>query len=725
MPSRRGTANGPGQRSRTGKNYFPVVSLLVISVVTPLVFLAVRLGNFGSSLGPKDFTGVSINISGDQRKLSALEQIETLFPKEMIDMIKSKVDDSGPLSLNVVGRKDLSSSWVLEKPNDVGRGVSRAFQTLSFNEEKDDTSIQNNRGFEEQGHTMSESQVTMVMKEQLNSGGKAEGIGIEQLDIEESRSGVLSFFNQSEVDRDPEQIARRKGLMERKAKRLAELTQHDPEVEAKLEKEAIERTREIDGGVLGKYSIWRRESDENSDSLVRLMRDQLIMARVFASLAQSQNKVNLLRDLRLRIKESQHSLGEASVDTDLPRSAPEKIKSMGQTISKARAELYDCTAVTKKLRAMLQSAEEQAHVLKKQSTFLSQLAAKTIPKGIHCLSLRLTIEYNTLPENQRDFLNQGKLEEPSFFHYALFSDNVLAASVVVNSTVLNAKEPEKHIFHLVTDRLNYGAMKMWFLANPPGNATIHVENVDDFKWLNSSYCPVLRQLESAAMKEYYFKASHPTTLADGSSNLKYRNPKYLSMLNHLRFYLPQVYPKLDKILFLDDDIVVQKDLTPLWSVNLHGKVNGAVETCGHSFHRFDKYLNFSNPTIYKNFDPNACGWAYGMNIFDLQEWKKQDITGIYHKWQDKNEDRLLWKLGTLPPGLITFYNLTYPLDKSWHVLGLGYNPSVDRGEIEGAAVVHYNGNMKPWLELAMAKYKAYWMKYVKYDHPFLQQCNVN
>jgi alpha-1,4-galacturonosyltransferase len=106
------------------------------------------------------------------------------------------------------------------------------------------------------------------------------------------------------------------------------------------------------------------------------------------------------------------------------------------------------------------------------------------------------------------------------------------------------------------------------------------------------------------------------------------------MLNHLRFYLPEVYPKLDKILFLDDDIVVQKDLTPLWSIDLQGMVNGAVETCKESFHRFDKYLNFSNPKIYNNFDPNACGWAFGMNMFDLKQWKRSNITGIYHHWQD-------------------------------------------------------------------------------------------
>ena len=47
----------------------------------------------------------------------------------------------------------------------------------------------------------------------------------------------------------------------------------------------------------------------------------------------------------------------------------------------------------------------------------------------------------------------------------------------------------------------------------------------------------------------------------------------------------------------------------------------------------------------------------------------------------QNEDRTLWKLGTLPPGLITFYNLTHPLNKSWHVLGLGYNPNLDMDEL--------------------------------------------
>jgi len=704
-------------------------------VVTPLLFFAARVRHSASTSTPAghNFSGdgsVRMEQADDWRKQSSIESIDSLFPKEVIDVITANTDDSGTLNLNIVGRNDLSSSWVVEKPSEVNQRDITYYerQTTSGDSSEKLHSQQDGVIFNEEGKENSEGG-KMDDDEQKKTSNDAELLtnfqeddtGSEHRDVKDN-----ALADNLQLEESPTKVLRRQLRQKRREKRSTELIQQDEEERIELENAAIKRSKEVDSAVLGKYSIWRRENEnENSDSTVRLMRDQLIMARVYSSISQARNNLDLYQELMLRIKECQRTLGEANADSDLPQSAPEKIKAMGHVLSKAREQFYDCATVTKKLRAMLQSADEQVRTLKKQSTFLSQLAAKTVPKGLHCLSMRLTIDYYLLPLEKRKFPKEDKLEDPTLYHYALFSDNVLAASVVVNSTIMNAKDSEKHVFHLVTDKLNFGAMKMWFLLNPPGKAAIHVENVDDFKWLNSSYCPVLRQLESAAMKEYYFKADHPTTLSAGSSNLKYRNPKYLSMLNHLRFYLPQVYPKLDKILFLDDDIVVQKDLTPLWSVDLHGKVNGAVETCGESFHRFDKYLNFSNPHIARHFDPNACGWAYGMNVFDLKEWKKQDITGIYHKWQNMNEDRVLWKLGTLPPGLITFYGLTHPLDKSWHVLGLGYNPSVDRSEIDNAAVVHYNGNMKPWLELAMTKYRPYWTKYIKYDHPFLQQCNIN
>ena len=86
----------------------------------------------------------------------------------------------------------------------------------------------------------------------------------------------------------------------------------------KLENAAIERSKSVDSAVLGKYSIWRKENEnENADSTVCLMRDQMIMARVYISLATMKDKPDLGRELQNRLKESQRALGEATTDSDL------------------------------------------------------------------------------------------------------------------------------------------------------------------------------------------------------------------------------------------------------------------------------------------------------------------------------------------------------------------------------------------------------------------------
>lgn len=82
-------------------------------------------------------------------------------------------------------------------------------------------------------------------------------------------------------------------------------------------------------------------------------------------------------------------------------------------------------------------------------------------------------------------------------------------------------------------------------------------------------------------------------------------------------------------------MVVQKDLTGLWSIDMKGRANGAVEACQEgepSFRRMDMYVNFTDPMVDQRFDANACTWAFGMNLFDLQIWKTQNLTGVYHKY---------------------------------------------------------------------------------------------
>lgn len=90
----------------------------------------------------------------------------------------------------------------------------------------------------------------------------------------------------------------------------------------------------------------------------------------------------------------------------------------------------------------------------------------------------------------------------------------------------------------------------------------------------------------------------------------------------------------------------------------------------------------------------------------------------------QGDKRPIFSAGSLPLGWITFYNQTMALDRSWHVLGLGYDSGIGRAEIEKAAVIHYDGVMKPWLDIAIPRYKGYWTQCIRLDHPLLQRCNI-
>jgi alpha-1,4-galacturonosyltransferase len=62
-----------------------------------------------------------------------------------------------------------------------------------------------------------------------------------------------------------------------------------------------------------------------------------------------------------------------------------------------------------------------------------------LPKSHHCLNMRLTVEYfKSAPLDSGDS-PVHKFNIPDLRHYVILSKNVLAASVVINSTVSSAE----------------------------------------------------------------------------------------------------------------------------------------------------------------------------------------------------------------------------------------------------------------------------------------------
>ncbi|KAF7850630.1 hypothetical protein BT93_L5171 [Corymbia citriodora subsp. variegata] len=541
----------------------------------------------------------------------------------------------------------------------------------------------------------------------LNSVNQEEGEGLKepkQVIYEDSEVGSTVNYTYNEIHQSVEsggvaegtQILERNGTTRRSAKEDEQIQHHEvPSTSRGQEKFYQTMVRRVQNGQPQAKSV--------SDKKVKEMKDQLIRANVYLNIAPPGSNSHIVKELRQRMKDLEKAMGDAKKDSDLPRRAWQRTKVMEVSLSKASHAFPDCSSMATKLRAMTYNSEEQVRAHKDEAEHLIQLAARTTPKGLHCLAMRLTSEYLTLPADERNVGNQEKARDGNLYHYAVFSDNVLACAVVVNSTVAHAAEPEKIVFHVVTDSLNFPAISMWFLHNPPGRAIVDIQSLENFEWLLKKYASPLQKQNAY-------------------------DPRYTSALNHLRFYLPDVFPLLDKIVFLDHDVVVQKDLTELWDVNLKGKVNGAVETCREgdaSYRRMDMYIDFTDPFVSKRFNANTCTWAFGMNLFDLQEWRKQNLTAKYGSYLQLEHGKVLWKAGSLPIGWLTFYNQTVSLDRRWHILGLGHESNVALRDIERAAVIHFNGVMKPWLEIGIRNYKGYWTKHIMYDHPYLQQCNVH
>lgn len=455
----------------------------------------------------------------------------------------------------------------------------------------------------------------------------------------------------------------------------------------------------------GSYCIWHHEHKEDmKDFVVKKLKDRLFVARAyFPSIAKLPTHEKLSRELKQNIQDFERILSEATADRDLPPQIEKKLENMEATIAKAKSVPVDCNNVDKKFRQLVDATEDEANFHTKQSAFLYQLAVQTLPKSLHCLSMRLTVEYfHSSSVDVKDSMTKEYTDQ-DLYHYVVISDNTLASSVVINSTVMHAKESKKLVFHVLTDKQNYYAMKLWFLRNAFKEATVQVLNIEDY------------QISSLSRPEEL----HVTyQVGQKLPKMQYMT-EYISLFSHSHYHLPEIFKNLDKVVVLDDDILVQQDLSALWSINMGGKVNGAVELCAVRLGQLSNYLGRSN------FNKNSCAWMSGLNILDLARWRELDLTGTFRKLvQELNSGAGLPEAAASSATLLTFQDQVYALDHKWVQSGLGHDYGLGIQEIRNSAVLHYNGNMKPWLELGIPKYRSLWVKFLNREDQCLSECNV-
>ncbi|XP_062181287.1 probable galacturonosyltransferase 7 isoform X1 [Phragmites australis] len=464
----------------------------------------------------------------------------------------------------------------------------------------------------------------------------------------------------------------------------------------------------------GSYCRWSVEHKEvMKDSTVKRLKDQLFVARAYyPSIVKLEGMGKLSREMKQNIQDHERMLSDAISDTDLSKLHGVSMAKMDQTIAAAKLCAIECTNVEKKLRQLLDMTEDEAIFHVRQSAYLYRLGVQTLPKSLHCLSMRLTVDYFKSSADM-EHSDTGKLENPAFRHYVIFSTNLLASSMTINSTVINSEESANMVFHLVTDAQNFYAFKNWFIRNSYRGATIGVLNFEDFQLKNLGH----GEVEQLSPSEEFRVTSHSNALM---LNTPMRT-EYISMFGHSLSLLPELFSNLKRVIVLEDDTIVQRDLSLLWNLDLKGKVIGAVQFCGIRFSQLRAYL------LDFPYDSSSCIWMSGVSVIDLDKWREHDVTGIYHRILQKlqHDTEASWRAAALPGGLLAFKDLMHPIEGHWVHFGLGHDYGLTHGAIKRAAILHYNGNMKPWLELGIRRYRKYWKRYLPRDEPFMIDCNVN
>ncbi|KAK8963438.1 putative galacturonosyltransferase 7 [Platanthera guangdongensis] len=550
-----------------------------------------------------------------------------------------------------------------------------------------------------------------------------------------------------------------------------------------IELQVVDGTKTLCQLEFGSYCLWsEKHKITMKDFMVKRLKDQLFLARAYyPSIAKLKAQTRLSHELKQSIQDHEKILSEGISDTDLPPFVRKKMQKMDEAIVKAKQCSIDCTNVDRKLRQILDLTEDEVHFHMKQSAFLYNLGVQTMPKSLHCFFMRLTVEYLRSSSTGTDIHTQ-KHWNPSFKHYVVFSVNVLAASVTVNSTVMNSEVTGNIVFHVITDKQNYYAMKYWFMSYSFKEVSIHVINIDE---LEKSGLHNL--VPSHLSRSEEFRISMRNMNHSSNSQMK---TEHISVFGHSHFLLPEIFKNLKKVVILDDDLVVQQDLSSLWDLDMEGKVVGAVQFCRVTLGHLKAYL------ARNKYDPDSCVWMSGLNVVDLEKWREHNVTGLYikllHKlvifyfvksvfvmfllckgdicniiskyrhsvaqtsshnkgpWKDpttrvedgrrlnincrskhgirrmmKSTDEVSLRTVMLPTSLLAFQNLVHPLHSSWTLSGLGYDYRISDADTNDAVTLHYNGNMKPWLELGIPRYKRLWSKFLKKGDRFMSDCNVN
>ncbi|KAK9139557.1 hypothetical protein Scep_009238 [Stephania cephalantha] len=175
-------------------------------------------------------------------------------------------------------------------------------------------------------------------------------------------------------------------------------------------------------------------------------------------------------------------------------------------------------------------------------------------------------------------------------------------------------------------------------------------------------------------------------------------------LNYARVYLADIIPRdVQRIIYLDSDIIVVDDIAKLWEVELEDKVVAAPEYCHANFTYYFSDAFWSDPQLAGTFQGREpCYFNTGVMVIDIDKWRRGGYTERVEHWMSVQRKKRIYHLGSLPPFLLVLAGNIKAVDHRWNQHGLGGDNiegkcrSLHPGPI---SLLHWSGKGKPWLRL--------------------------
>lgn len=201
------------------------------------------------------------------------------------------------------------------------------------------------------------------------------------------------------------------------------------------------------------------------------------------------------------------------------------------------------------------------------------------------------------------------------------------------------------------------------------------------------------------------------------SNCPIRPSDYLTLAAYYRIIAPTILPNdIDKILYLDCDIIICGDLYELWNLDISNYSIAAARD-----------VRAISLDVYKRleYSPELSYFNSGVLVINVNYWRENSIIDrcfeFINKYQNDSQklaahdqDTLNVVLKDSKKLLPCKYNLSTGLLLNHHLMG--HHSDDFRKEICDAiakpVIIHFTADSKPWLKYAEHPYTKYFLKYM-------------